>query len=74
MRHSSDAETVNRLSSLSKEKDAEVLRLTESYQLSATNLELHKAMSLDELRKEMTANNAGMISKIELQATVEFNR
>eukprot|EP00972_Heterocapsa_arctica_P104128 15345440-Heterocapsa_arctica.AAC.1 len=50
------------------------MRLHESYQLSATNLERHQAESLVELRNEMTANNAGNISKLELQADVEFNR
>eukprot|EP00972_Heterocapsa_arctica_P008852 1298499-Heterocapsa_arctica.AAC.1 len=74
MRHSADAETVNQLSSLNKERDAEVMRLKDSYQLSATNLERHQAESLVELRTEMTANNAGTISKLESQADVEFNR
>eukprot|EP00972_Heterocapsa_arctica_P104835 15448452-Heterocapsa_arctica.AAC.1 len=74
MRHSADAETVNRLSSMQKERDAEVARLTESYQLSAQNLERHQAESLLELRNEMTANNAGSISNLELEANVEFNK
>eukprot|EP00972_Heterocapsa_arctica_P115510 16448108-Heterocapsa_arctica.AAC.1 len=41
MRHSADAETVNRLSSLSKERDAEVMRPQESCRsnASAANLE-----------------------------------
>eukprot|EP00972_Heterocapsa_arctica_P032845 4835320-Heterocapsa_arctica.AAC.1 len=74
MRHPAGAETVNRLSSLNKERDAEVVRLKQSYQLSAANLELRQAESLVELRKEMTANNAGTISQLESQADTEFNR
>ncbi len=74
MRHSADAETVNRLSLLSKERDAEVERLTESYQLSATNLELHQAENLAELRSEMIAKHAVSIRNLEVKADLEFSQ
>ena len=74
MRLSADAETVNRLSLLNKERDAEVERLAVNYHLSATNLELHQAESLAELRSEMTAKHAVSLNNLEVKADLEYSR
>jgi hypothetical protein len=74
MRLTADAETVNRLSLLNKERDAEVERLAVNYHLSATNLELHQAETLAELRSEMTAKHAVSLNNLEVKADLEYSR
>eukprot|EP00972_Heterocapsa_arctica_P049247 7249098-Heterocapsa_arctica.AAC.2 len=58
MRLAADADTVTRLSSASKEKEARITSLHDDYLLIAQNLEVHQARDIERLKAELNATNA----------------
>eukprot|EP00972_Heterocapsa_arctica_P094793 13979525-Heterocapsa_arctica.AAC.1 len=65
MKFASDRETVVRLTTINRDKESEVNRLTENFCLNERSLEQHQANELIALRNEIIAGSADSIKKLE---------